>query len=74
MPERYTIRLVAYLLPLCIEADAKSLPDTQAGKVVGDLMTIRCTGEGDFVFGLGHIHWGRDMIGEATVLIKVDDQ
>lgn len=51
----------------------KSIPDTQAGKVVGDMVAVRCAGKGHVILGLRHIHRGSDVIGEATVLIEVDD-
>jgi hypothetical protein len=50
------------------------IPDTKTGKVICDCMILRCSIIADFIFGLGHVHrWG-NVVGESTVLIKVDDQ
>lgn len=37
-------------------------------------MSLGRAGEGGSIFGLGHVHWGRDVVSEAAVLIEVDDQ
>lgn len=50
------------------------LPDAQASEVIADLVTLGCASEGNVILRLGHVQWGRDMIGEATVLVKIDNQ
>lgn len=37
-------------------------------------MAFGNAGKREAIFGLGHVHRGRDVVGEATVLVKVDDQ
>jgi hypothetical protein len=38
------------------------------------MVTLGRASEGDVILGLRHVQWGRNVISEATVLVKVDDQ
>lgn len=46
---------------------------TQASVVVGDIVRIGETGEGDAVLWGWNVDWWRDVVCKATVLIEVDD-
>jgi len=37
-------------------------------------VTLGCTGEGNVIFGLRHVQWGRNMVSEAAMLVEVDNQ
>jgi hypothetical protein len=50
------------------------LPDAQASEVVADLVTLGGASEGNVILRLGHVQRGRNVIGETTVLVKVDNQ
>jgi hypothetical protein len=56
------------------ELRENGLPDAQASEVVADLMTLGGASEGNVIFWLGHVQRGGDVVGEATVLVKVDNQ
>lgn len=51
-----------------------NIPDTKMSKVIWDCMILRCSIIADFIFRLGHVHRRGNVVGESTVLIKVDDQ
>jgi len=48
--------------------------NTQASEVVGYVLAVGEASEGDAVLRCRHIHWGRDMVCEASMFIEVDDE
>jgi hypothetical protein len=37
-------------------------------------MTVRRAGKSDAIFRMRNVHWGRDVVCKATVLVKVDNK
>lgn len=48
-------------------------PDAEAGKVVGDIVAVGHAGEGDAILWGRDVDWWKDVVGEATMLVEIDD-
>ena len=48
-------------------------PDTETGEIISDIVPVRESREGNTIFRGGDIYWWHDVVGEAAVLVEVDD-
>ena len=48
-------------------------PDAEASEIISDIVSIRCTGECQAVFRGGNTRRRHDVVGEAAVLVEVDN-
>lgn len=53
---------------------SRYIPNAQTGKVVGDMVVVGHASKGDAIFRLRNVHWWRDVVCEAAVLVKVDNE
>jgi hypothetical protein len=69
-----TLSVLTYDWDRRYRTGSEYIPYTQSGKVVGNMMIIRLAVKSDAILRLGNIHRRRNVVSEAAVLVKVDNQ